>query len=111
MAAPCGGDPLVCIEFVILGIGEFLKDWTTMGMLAILLGLLLRYRADRAKAREDAYGRQLADFDTRRSQAAQSGGGLRPNCFPWPRPAAARTMVGADSASVPAMCLPTWLKR
>jgi hypothetical protein len=73
MAAPCGGDPLVCIEFVVLGIGEFLKDWTTMGMLAILLGLLLRFRSDRAKAREDAYGRHLAAFDSRRSQEAQTG--------------------------------------
>ncbi|MBK9021807.1 MAG: hypothetical protein IPL72_18205 [Sulfuritalea sp.] len=91
MAAPCGGDPLVCIEFVILGIGEFLKDWTTMGMLAILLGLLLRYRADRAKAREDAYGRHLADFDTRRSQAAQGGAGSPAELFP-----VASTRRGAD---------------
>jgi len=58
---------------VVLGIGEFLKDWTTMGMLAVLLGLLLRFRADRAKAREDAYGRHLAVFDNRRSQGAQTG--------------------------------------
>ena len=75
MVAPCGGDPLVCIEFAVLGIGEFLKDWTTLGMLALLLVLLLRYRADRAKAREDAYARQLAAYDDRRGQDGQTGVG------------------------------------
>ena len=75
MVAPCGGDPLVCIEFVVLGIGEFLKDWTTMGMLALLLVLLLRFRADRAKAREDAYARQLGVYDDRRGQDEQAGAG------------------------------------
>jgi len=93
MAAPCGGDPLVCIEFVVLGIGEFLKDWTTMGMLAILLGLLLRFRADRAKAREDAYGRHLAAFDGRRSQEAQTGIGPPAALY-----TAASTRSGADQS-------------
>lgn len=91
MAALCGGDPLVCIEFVVLGIGEFLKDWTTLAMLAILLGLLLRFRADRTKAREDAYGRHLAAFDSRRSQEAQAGVGPPAELF-----TAASPRGGAD---------------
>ena len=73
MAAPCSGDPLVCIEFVVLGIGEFLQDRTTMGMLEGLLRLLRRFRADRAKTREDAYGKHLAAFDSRRSREAHTG--------------------------------------
>lgn len=79
--AACGGDPLVCIEFVVLGIGEFLKDWTTLAMLALLLGLLLRFRADRAKAREDAYARQLAAYDERRGQGEQTGAGQTADLF------------------------------
>lgn len=72
MAAPCGGDPLVCIEFVIMGIGEFLKDWTTLAMLLLLLGLLLQLRADRQKAAEDAYGRQLEAYDDKRREEVQA---------------------------------------
>jgi hypothetical protein len=68
MATPCGGDPLVCIEFVVLGIGEFLSDWTTLAMLALLLGLLLKLRADRQRMRDEAYGRRLAAYDEMRSQ-------------------------------------------
>ena len=81
MAALCGGDPLVCIEFIVLGIGEFLKDWTTMGMLTILLGLLLRFRADQAKAREDASGRHLAAYDNRRGQDEQTDVGQTAELF------------------------------
>jgi hypothetical protein len=68
MTTPCSGDPLVCIEFVVLGIGEFLKDWTTLAMLALLLGLLLKLHADRQRARDDAYGRRLAAYDDKRNQ-------------------------------------------
>ncbi|KAF0166593.1 MAG: hypothetical protein FD157_541 [Rhodocyclaceae bacterium] len=68
MAAPCGGDPLVCIEFAVLTIGEFLKDWTTIAMLLLLLGLLLRVRADRQKARDEAYAAQLAAYDEKRRE-------------------------------------------
>ncbi len=93
MVAPCGGDPLVCIEFVVLGIGEFLKDWTTLGMLALLLGLLLRFRADRAKAREDAYGRQLAAYDDRRGQDEQTDVGQTTELF-----TAVSTRHGADQS-------------
>ena len=72
MTAPCGGDPLVCIEFVVWAIGEFLKNWPTMAMLAVLLGLLLRLRADRRVAREQAYIRQIDAYERKRSQDAQT---------------------------------------
>jgi len=68
MAAPCGGDPLICIEFVVMVIGEFLKDWTTIAMLLLLLGLLLRERADRQRARDTAYAEQLAAYDEKRRE-------------------------------------------
>jgi|LakWasMet61_LOW9_FD_contig_31_703919_length_647_multi_3_in_0_out_0_2 hypothetical protein len=68
MAAPCGGDPLICIEFVVMVIGEFLKDWTTIAMLLLLLGLLLRERADRQRARDEAYAEQLAAYDEKRRE-------------------------------------------
>ncbi|MDP2825605.1 MAG: hypothetical protein Q8O52_23340 [Sulfuritalea sp.] len=68
MATPCGGDPLVCMDFVALFIGEFLKDWTTLAMLAILLVLLLMLRADRRKAAEAAYARQLEAYDNKRHE-------------------------------------------
>ena len=70
MAAPCGGDPLVCIDFVALFIAEFLKDWTTLVMLLLLLGLLLRLRADRQKARELDYARKLSAYEEKRSHDA-----------------------------------------
>ena len=68
MTTPCSGDPLVCIEFVVLGIGEFLKDWTTIAMLVLLLGLLVKLRADRQRARDEAYARRLAAYDEKRNQ-------------------------------------------
>jgi hypothetical protein len=68
MASPCGGDPLACIDFVFLLIGEFLKDWTTMGMMALLLGLLLKMRIDQNKARDLAYHRQMESYDDKRTQ-------------------------------------------
>lgn len=67
MAASCGRDPLVCIEFVVWGIGEFLKDWTTMAMLAVLLALLLRFRAARMSAREADYAKRLAAYAEKRA--------------------------------------------
>lgn len=68
MATPCGGDPLECIEFVVLVVTEFLKDWTTLAMLTLLLGLLLKERADRQRAREAAYARRLDAYADRRGK-------------------------------------------
>lgn len=72
MAAPCAGDPLVCIEFAIHFVAEFLKDWTTLAMLALLLGLLLRLRADRQRASDEAYARQLAAYADRRGAEGEA---------------------------------------
>ncbi len=65
----CRDDPVVCIDTVALFIGEFFKDWTTMGMLAILLVLLLKLRADQRIQREKAYAQQLEACDERRRQS------------------------------------------
>lgn len=73
MAAPCGGDPLACIEWLMMAVGAFLKDWTTMAMLAILLVLLFRLRSDRARAREVDYARRLAVYDEKRETGEVPG--------------------------------------
>ena len=75
MAAPCGGDPLVCIDWLVVFIGEFLKDWTTLAMLAILLVLLFRLRSDQTRAKEDEYARHLAEFDQKRDAGMKSAAG------------------------------------
>jgi len=70
--APCGGDPLVCIEFVVRGIGDFLSDWTTLGLMAILLGLLLRLRADRQTALDAAHAARMGSYEeARRAEAPE----------------------------------------
>lgn len=71
MKLACGDDALVCIEFAVLAIGDFLSDWTTLAMLALLLGLLFRLRADRQEARDDAYARRLAAYDEQRNREMQ----------------------------------------
>lgn len=72
MSVLCGGDPLSCIEFVIVGVGEFLKDWTTMAMLAALLVLLLRLRADHVRSREAEYAKRMAGYADRREGVSQA---------------------------------------
>ncbi|MDK9704523.1 MAG: hypothetical protein OEL20_15425 [Sulfuritalea sp.] len=69
--APCGGDPSICIDFAVLFIAEYLKEWTTLSELLLLLGLLLKLRADRRKAAEDAYATQLGIYADKRSEEAQ----------------------------------------
>lgn len=59
MVPACRTDPVACLDFVALFIGEFLKDWTTLGMMALLLALLFKLRADQQRAREAEYARQL----------------------------------------------------
>ena len=72
MVAVCNGDPLVCIEFAVLFTGEFLKDWTTMAMLALLLGLLLSVRADRRTAAEADHARRLLAYDKKRTEETRA---------------------------------------
>jgi hypothetical protein len=69
MKNTCRDDPVVCIDAVALFIGEFLKDWTTLGMLAILLALLLKLRADQRAQREKEYAQQLEAYDEQRQQS------------------------------------------
>lgn len=66
MAPGCGDDPVVCIDAVALFIGEFLKDGTTLAMLAVLFVLLLRLRADQKKAKSAEYARQMLKLETQR---------------------------------------------
>lgn len=67
----CRDDPVVCLDSVILFVGEYLMDWTTMAMLLILLALLLKLRADRAQARNLAFAERLGAYERKREQ--QSG--------------------------------------
>ncbi|HEY6897126.1 MAG TPA: hypothetical protein VI279_07680 [Rhodocyclaceae bacterium] len=71
MAAICSEDPIVCIDAVAMGIGEFLKDGTTMAMLAVLLVLLLRYRADQQKRKLEAYAASLLAYDQNKNGAGR----------------------------------------
>jgi hypothetical protein len=70
MIPSCRDDLQVCIDFIVLSIGDFLTDWTTLAMLAILLGLLLRLRVDRQRAREAAYASRLQTYDRKRAGAS-----------------------------------------
>ena len=70
MIPACRTDPVACIDFVALFIGEFLKDWTTLGMLALLLALLFKLRADQQRAREAEYARQLLVYAEQRQHDA-----------------------------------------
>ena len=69
MTPLCDGDPVKCIDFAVLFIVEYMKDWTTIVMLALLLGLLLRLRVDRHKAHEASYARKLGAYDEKRRAA------------------------------------------
>lgn len=70
MTLSCRDDLQVCIDFIVVSIGDFLTDWTTLAMLAILLGLLLRLRGDRQRAREAAYASRLRTYDQKRAGAS-----------------------------------------
>lgn len=69
MTSTCRSDPVVCIDFMFLLIGEILKDWTTMAMMAVLLGLLLKHRSDTQKARDDIYAKQMDTYIEGRKKA------------------------------------------
>ncbi len=66
MIVSCRDDPMVCIDWTVLFVAEFLKDWTTMAMLAVMLGLLLKVRSQRQKARDEAYAIQMGQFEAAR---------------------------------------------
>ncbi|MDO8346273.1 MAG: hypothetical protein Q7S85_00070 [Rugosibacter sp.] len=75
MAPMCGGDPVRCIDFAVLFIVEYLKDWTTQAMLAILLVLLFMLRAELQQATEDAYAKRLGAIDDKLREATGQGPG------------------------------------
>jgi hypothetical protein len=66
----CREDLLVCIDWLALAIGDFLKDWVTMGCLAVLLVILLRERARQQDRKLAAYARTLLDYDQARNDAS-----------------------------------------
>jgi hypothetical protein len=72
MTLQCRDDPMVCIDFTILLMGEFLKDWTTLAMMAVLLALLLKLRADQQRKRRLLYGEQMESFVDKRAQNQQA---------------------------------------
>jgi hypothetical protein len=67
-ALSCNADPVACIDFLVLWTQEFLKDWTTLAMLATLLFLLLKLRAQQAQKREATYAARMLVYDDKRTQ-------------------------------------------
>lgn len=67
--AACREDPLVCIDWLALAIGDFLKDWVTMGCLAVLLVILLRERARQQDRKLAEYGRTMLEYEQARNGA------------------------------------------
>lgn len=55
----CRADLLICIDWIAVSIGNFLKDGITLSCLGVLLILLLRVRARQAKREDDAYAAGL----------------------------------------------------
>ncbi len=67
MLSTCSNDPVVCIDIAILFIGAFLKDWTTMAILLLLLVLLFKLKADKQRAKNFVYARQMEAYDNKRT--------------------------------------------
>jgi hypothetical protein len=67
MLSNCSNDPVVCIDFAILFVGEFLKDWTVLATMFLLLALLLKLKADKQRARNNLYARQMEVYDDKRT--------------------------------------------
>lgn len=63
----CREDPVVCIDWLAMAIGDFLKDWVTMGCLAVLLVILLRERARNQQRKLEAYGRSMLEYEQARN--------------------------------------------
>ena len=67
MLSTCSNDPVVCIDIVALFIVAFLKDWTTMAILLLLLVLLFKLKADKQRAKNFVYARQMEAYDNKRT--------------------------------------------
>ncbi len=68
MLSTCSNDPVVCIDIVALFIGAFLKDWTTMAILLLLLVLLFKLKADKQRAKNLVYAMQMEAYDSKRTR-------------------------------------------
>ncbi len=77
---------MVCIDFTVLLVGEFLKDWTTLAMMAILLILLLKLRADKRQKRRITYATQMEDFVDKRIQSQQTASAWEVKNGKWVEP-------------------------
>jgi hypothetical protein len=71
----CRDDPVACIDFAALFIGEFLKDGTTLALLTVLLGLTIKLRRDRQRAAQQAYDAQLLVLAAQREEAGHRAPG------------------------------------
>lgn len=63
----CRDDLLVCIDWLALAVGDFLKNWVTMGCLAALLVILLRERARQQDRKLAAYARTMLEYERARN--------------------------------------------
>lgn len=69
----CSNDLLICIDWVFLAIGGFLKDGITMSCLAVALVFLLNYRHKQRQKKYDEYAKGLlGNADTLFRQQTQS---------------------------------------
>lgn len=68
--ALCSEDPIVCIDWLAMAIGDFLKDWVTLGCLAVLLVILLRERARHDQRRLDTYSKAMLEYERARHDGA-----------------------------------------
>lgn len=67
----CSLDVEVCIDWVFLGVGDFLKNGYTMSLLALTLIALLRVRAREQQKIRERHAQQLLEVDERRSKKHQ----------------------------------------
>ena len=64
--ALCSEDPIVCIDWLAMAIGDFLKDWVTLACLAVLLVILLRERARHDQRQLDTYSKAMLEYEQAR---------------------------------------------
>ncbi len=64
----CTDDPMICIDWFALFVGEFLKDGFTLAGMAVLLILLLRLRAQKIEAQRLEFGESMMDYHEKREQ-------------------------------------------
>ena len=69
----CSQDPVACIDWIAIGIGEILKDGLTMSFLALALIVLVRYRSRQQSQAQQAHAESLIAYDEKKhSQTIES---------------------------------------